>query len=607
MRQVCRNRGCKSYGTSHPNCRCMGRMAEGGKVRAFCDSDNEHEKTCGYYKGGEVQDIDHSKFDLSKFKKADSNDTHTMFQHPDGHVIYVAHKAMTEEQTKDAKALPFTKLNKGGYVPLPQQGPKLNKEKTAAFTQGLKSAFGIKKMSDGGKLSEEDVVDVMQAAEANQGLRQAPEMITPQVTMTQRDMPGYKPVALDVPARPDSINTPPVYPTPDGQPIPAPVAPSPLDQQVQAIQKAADVESALARDQARLAREQEKALISVQERFAKQIESLEKERVELTEAVANNKIDPGSYMENQSTPAKVATVIGIILGGFGSKPGGENQAVKHLNDQIDRDIKAQQLNMDKQNNMLKFNMQRTADLNDAMKLTRAQLQEIYATKLEQAAAKSKDPMAQARAMQAIGQIRTTQAAEMAPVIARMALSKRPMSIEEAQAAIETPMVPKERRAEAAKELEFIAGLNTAIKDSRAAYDTVRNLGVSGAGSAAVGKLVPGGTESSRLLQQANATIEGLVRANRPPGSGPMSDADAAAMIDPYKLTIGDLTNPDAIAAKERGLITKLQAGYSKAGTLNSLGIKVAPPQDIPKTLPPDTATMASKAAEELARRKASKK
>jgi hypothetical protein len=544
------------------------------------------------------------KFDLSKFKKCDSNDTHTMFQHPDGHVIYVAHKAMSEEQTKDAKALPFARLNKGGYVP-PPKGPSLDKEKTVAFTQGLKSAFGVKKLYEGTKepLSEEDAVDVMAAAEANQGLRQAPEMITPQVTITQRDMPGYKPVALDpTPAIPDhGINTSLPYNPPQ-----APVSPSPLDQQVAGIQKAADAESSLAREQARIAGDQEKALQDVQARFAKQIDSLEQERVALTDAVANNRINPSSYMENQSTPAKVATVIGIILGGFGTKANGENQAVKHLNDQIDRDIKAQQLSMDKQNNMLKFNMQRTSDLNDAMKLTKAQLQEIYATKLEQAAAKSKDPMAQARAMQATGQIRTTQAAEMAPVIARMAMSKRPMSIEEAQAAINTPLVPKEQRAEAAKELEFIAGLKTAMVDATAAYDSVRNLGTAGAASSLAGKMVPGGTESSRLLQQANATIEGLVRANRPPGSGPMSDADAAAMIDPYKLTIGDLTDPKAIAAKEKGLMTKLQAGYSKAGTLNSLGIKLAPAQAIPKAAS-ETSVSASKAAEELARRRASKK
>ena len=127
MNQVCRNRGCSSYGTSHPNCRCMGRMAEGGKVQSFCSSDNEHEQTCGYYKGGEVKNIDHSKFDLSKFKKADSNDTHTMFQHPDGHIIYVAHKALSADQAKDAKALPFTKLNKGGYVPPPKPARNRNK------------------------------------------------------------------------------------------------------------------------------------------------------------------------------------------------------------------------------------------------------------------------------------------------------------------------------------------------------------------------------------------------------------------------------------------------------------------------------------------------
>lgn len=55
----CRNPSCKSYGISHPNCRCYPGMAEGGEVSSFCSESRKHLADCEYYAiGGEVYSDD---------------------------------------------------------------------------------------------------------------------------------------------------------------------------------------------------------------------------------------------------------------------------------------------------------------------------------------------------------------------------------------------------------------------------------------------------------------------------------------------------------------------------------------------------------------------
>lgn len=48
----CKNPSCKSHGKPHPNCRCYGGMAKGGKVINFCSENRPHNKECEYYADG---------------------------------------------------------------------------------------------------------------------------------------------------------------------------------------------------------------------------------------------------------------------------------------------------------------------------------------------------------------------------------------------------------------------------------------------------------------------------------------------------------------------------------------------------------------------------
>jgi hypothetical protein len=71
----CINPSCKSFGKSHPNCRCYGgKFAKGGEVGNFCDVDRKHDNGCEYFKdGGEAEDklSDSEKLDLAKQSSMD--------------------------------------------------------------------------------------------------------------------------------------------------------------------------------------------------------------------------------------------------------------------------------------------------------------------------------------------------------------------------------------------------------------------------------------------------------------------------------------------------------------------------------------------------------
>lgn len=62
----CINPSCKSFGKSHPNCRCYGgghlkegQFAEGGKVENYCSNKNPHQEGCEYFKEGGMAGEEH--------------------------------------------------------------------------------------------------------------------------------------------------------------------------------------------------------------------------------------------------------------------------------------------------------------------------------------------------------------------------------------------------------------------------------------------------------------------------------------------------------------------------------------------------------------------
>ena len=134
------------------------------------------------------------------------------------------------------------------------------------------------------------------------------------------------------------------------------------------------------------------------------------ERAGLQQAVQNAQINPNQLFDNQSTFQKIQTGIGLFLGGLGAGIGHtNNQALDFLNKQIDRDIASQQANLDKKKGLLAANAESLGDVKDAAVMTKLMMQDHVQTQLQQAAAKSNSALVQARANQAIGDIKMQQA------------------------------------------------------------------------------------------------------------------------------------------------------------------------------------------------------
>jgi hypothetical protein len=119
----------------------------------------------------------------------------------------------------------------------------------------------------------------------------------------------------------------------------------------------------------------------------------------------NSHINPNHYLDSLSTGGKIMTGIGLILGGMGGGLTHQgNPALDFINKQIDRDIAAQQVNLGTKKSLLESNMLHFGNIRDGLLMSTAQLRGAAAVHMEKAAALYQDPIAQARAQQAIGQL-----------------------------------------------------------------------------------------------------------------------------------------------------------------------------------------------------------
>lgn len=116
-------------------------------------------------------------------------------------------------------------------------------------------------------------------------------------------------------------------------------------------------------------------------------------------------VDPNHLMSSLGTGGKIATAIGLILGGIG---GGlthqKNPALEYLQAQIDNDVKAQQSELGKRENLVSLNMKQGQSLQDATENAKNQLMALASVQLKQEEAKYAGSLAGARANQAAGEL-----------------------------------------------------------------------------------------------------------------------------------------------------------------------------------------------------------
>lgn len=188
------------------------------------------------------------------------------------------------------------------------------------------------------------------------------------------------------------------------------------------LQKGAEAEGALGTEQAGILNNQ----MQVQQQNAKNYQDhygeLEQERKAFQNDIMNHHIDPQHYLNSMGTGQKIATGIGLILGGMGGGLTHQgNPALDFLNKQISNDIDSQRINLGKSENLLSANMRQFGNLRDAIDMTRIMQGDIVKNQLAQAAAKAQDPIAKSRALKEIGNLEMQNASSVSQMAMRKTL------------------------------------------------------------------------------------------------------------------------------------------------------------------------------------------
>lgn len=201
-----------------------------------------------------------------------------------------------------------------------------------------------------------------------------------------------------------------------------------------------------------------------------------------SDAYQKQQIDPNHYWSSKDTPSKIGSVIGLLMGGLSSGlTGQENPAMKFLNAQIDRDIQSQSQNMDKQKNLMAYNFQKLGNLRDATAMTKAMQLDVVSNQLKAAAANSKDPIAQARALQEAGKIDQ----QIAPMIGQMSMRKTIMGGADGNGGGIDPslkikaMIPEAQQGAYYKELQDMQSTVKAKDNILGAFEQVAKLNTVG--------------------------------------------------------------------------------------------------------------------------------
>lgn len=373
--------------------------------------------------------------DFSKFKKIRSDSKSTTLKHPEGHQIIVAHHALSPDMKKQIQKIP-TKYADGGEVEDGDRSPAsmLSPEEAQAASDKKLSISAKERAALNAVKEKEGVLPSDSYGPAqptptiydrvNNFLSMPGEQEQQAVSQWKQGMAANAPEAPIAGPAPASIApqslAPQTNPDPFGMDAYAQNYMQGVGEQKAGIQQEAAAQGQLGASQLESEKSAQQFMQRSQEDFQKNYQALQQEYQSVIHDVQNQHINPNHYMESMGSGKKVATAIGLILGGMGGGlTGQENPVAKFLNQQISNDIETQKANLGKSETLLSANLRQFGNLHDATQMTMAMQNGIYASKLRQAAAQAMDPMAKARALQMAGQLDT----QAAPILQQLAMKK----------------------------------------------------------------------------------------------------------------------------------------------------------------------------------------
>jgi len=300
---------------------------------------------------------------LSSFKKIKEDKHSVTMVSKDGHHIIMAKHALPAVMRKQLEKLPIH-LAEGGPTPTPQPGPE------APLPEGVEPVDPD---------SEEAAAPV--AAAPDKVVAEAPP---------DTHQPASKPTASPKASLTDSLNLNNVY-----------------SNQVGAIKAKTAAEAGLATDQAAIEHQNQLDLQDAATKWDVTSNSMQNQIEQALTDVRNDHIKPNHYLDTmkENTGQRIATGIGLLLGGFSSAFTHQgNPAMEWLNSQIDRDIAAQKSNQNNKINVYNGYLDQYKNAAVAENMAKATQLGIYASKIKEAADKAGTPMAQANGALAISQL-----------------------------------------------------------------------------------------------------------------------------------------------------------------------------------------------------------
>ncbi len=437
-----------------------------------------------------------SSKDYKGFQKVRSDDRMTVFKHPNGHEVKVAHSALSAKMRKDLENIPH--MAQGGMAEemaaVPEQAPvqapieaavaPVNANlKISQVPQGFGSNWDddTKKQVAFNQAIQQKKTDTAesaaqiqaQSAQASATLSQwnskvaeatklgvpIPEVPT-NVQQAQMLLSQNQPVpASDSQAGAQQIGLQKGAPggqtaDPYGAQLSADTYMKGLGQERAGIFQQAQALGAQEKAKAEAEANKAQALQGTMQTYEQNHAILQKERDALQSDLQNAHIDPNRYIHNMSTGSKILTAIGLMMSGLGS--GGAHQeaaADKFLRTQIDHDVDAQKAEIGKKQNLLSMNLAKFQDLRSATDMTKSMQMDIAAAKLNQAASLAADPVLKAQAMAAAGKLNRESAQIVGQMAARRTMLQGVANGTANPGIVIRSIVPEAHQAAAYKELK----------------------------------------------------------------------------------------------------------------------------------------------------------
>lgn len=366
------------------------------------------------------------RMDFKHFKKLHEDEHTATLKHPDGHEVRIAKKGLTTHLQSKLRELKFWE---GGTVPNKKEhyerqdpnkakGASKGAQEAGAGDQGADAPIQWPWETQGAKpvkYAEGGDVAPMTSDNPYLGWQEKAGWPKEDIKMSEPASPMAQSVLgldsakapISEPAPSEALPTnwqPEKAPQPTAIPQQAPNNRG-MNEEIAGIRNEAKATGQQGMDMQAAAQEQQAKVQQMQADFQAKVQANTEQRMAVIHDLQNGHIDPNHYVSSMSDSAKTSTAIGLLLSGIGSGMSGqENAAMKFLDKQIDRDIEGQKADMNNKHNILTALNQEYGNIKDASTMARIMQGDMYAAKIQETAAKSMDPMAKARAQQAIGQI-----------------------------------------------------------------------------------------------------------------------------------------------------------------------------------------------------------